>query len=227
MIVRLGTAPRRAGLDFEGFQQHWRTSHADVVSHLPRLRRYQQFHAVLETGRPLLDYPGFDACSALEFDSAEAMDQAFDSAEFRDAVTNDEAEFVDKTRFRGIVGAWRPDASVALGEGGPVQVLTLLRAAPGESPEELAERLAASSDDPSRAGSIVADHSLHDGRFPVTADVVRVVGFDDAAAAIQGAAATRQHVGTADIIGEHLAHVVDVPLSNGAPATRHNERTDA
>lgn len=223
MIVRLGTAPRREGLDFEAFQHHWRTSHADVVSHLPGLRRYQQFHAVLESGQPLLPYPGFDACSALVFDSAEAMDDAFASPEFLQAVTADEAEFVDKTHFRGVVGTWRPDVSSVLGESGPVQVLTLLRAEPGTSPSELAERLAAASD----GGSIVADHAVHEGRFPVTADVVRVVGYPDVAAALQGAEATRRSAGTADVMGEHLARVVDVPVGGGTsgPINENNERT--
>ena len=115
MIVRLGTAPRIDDLDFEGFQQHWRTSHADVVSRMPGLRRYQQFHAVLEGGEPVLPYPGFDACSALQFDTVEAMDAAFASAAFLESVQADEKEFVDKTRFRGGVGTGRPDVIAGLG----------------------------------------------------------------------------------------------------------------
>lgn len=225
MIVRLGTAPRRAGLDFEGFQHHWRTSHADVVSHLPGLRRYQQFHAVLEDGRPLLPYPGFDACSALRFDSAEAMDDAFASPEFLRSVTADEAEFVDKTHFRGVVGTWRPDASADLGADGAVQLLTLLRAESGITPADLAERLAAAG--AGTGGSIVADHAAHEGRFPVAADVVRVDGYDTVAAALDGAALVRRSAGPAEVVGAHLARIVDVPLGTDASQPTKNERRPA
>ena len=211
MIVRLGMAPRRDGLDFQEFQEHWRTSHADAVSHLPGLRRYQQFHAVLQGGRPVLPYPGFDACSALRFPTVEAMDAAFASEEFLGAVQADEAEFVDKTRFQGVVGTWRPDSDADLGASGPVQVLSLLVAEPGVSPEELADRLVGSAS-AETAGAIVADHTAHDGRFPICADVVRVVGYADRASAVAGAEATRRAAGPAQIIGEHLARSVDVPL---------------
>ena len=223
MIVRLGTAPRIGGVDFEAFQRHWRTSHADVVSRMPGLRRYQQFHAVLEDGEPLLPYPGFDACSALRFDTVEAMDAAFASTAFVGSVQEDEKEFVDKTRFRGVVGTWQPDASSDLGVDGPVQLLVLLNAEPGVSPAELAARLV---QDPGATGggAIVADHGMHEGRFPVTADVVRVVGHPDVATALRGAEATRRAAGAAQIIGEHLAQVVDVPLGVDASGSIH-ERT--
>lgn len=225
MIIRLGMAPRREGLDFEEFQRHWRTSHADVVSNLPGLRRYQQFHAVLDDGQPLRPYPGFDACSALRFDTAEAMDAAFESAEFVNAVVADEAEFVDKTRFLGVVGSWRPDSGADLGSEGPIQVLTLVTAESGTSPQKLAGRLSAGPAGMS-SGAIVADRAVHAGRFPVAADVVRVVGYGDIASALHGAAATRDAAGTAQIVGEHLAQIVDVPLGDGSTGLA-NERTKA
>lgn len=214
MIVRLGMAPRRDGLSFTDFQEHWRTSHADVVSLLPGLRRYQQFHAVLQDGRPLLDYPGFDACSALRFDSLEQMDAAFAAPHFLQAVQADEQEFVDKARFQGAVGRWVPDADAELGELGPVQVLTLLVAESGALPAELAARLAGAGDPGAAlaAGSIVVDAAAHEGRFPAAADVVRVVGYPNVASALAGAALTRSAAGAAQVVGEHLAHAVDVPI---------------
>ena len=223
MIVRLGTAPRIDDLDFEGFQQHWRTSHADVVSRMPGLRRYQQFHAVLEGGEPVLPYPGFDACSALQFDTVEAMDAAFASAAFLESVQADEKEFVDKTRFRGVVGTWRPDTDGELGVDGPVQVLVLLTADPGASPTDLAARLV-DAPGAARGGAIVADHGFHQGLFPVTGEVAGVAVYPDVAAPRWGAAATRQAAGAAQVIGEHLAHVVDVPLGIDASGSTH-ERT--
>lgn len=219
MIVRLGTAPRIDGLDFEGFQRHWRTSHADVVSRMPGLRRYQQFHAELEGGEPLLPYPGFDACSALRFDDATAMDEAFASTQFLGSVQDDEKAFVDKTRFRGVVGTWEPDDGGDLASGGPLHLLTLLVAEPGTTPRGLAERLARGDAD---AGAIVADHDLHAGRFPVTADVVRVAAHPDVPSALAGAEETRRAAGAARLVGHHLARVVDVPV---ASAGSTHERT--
>ncbi|GAA1916423.1 EthD domain-containing protein [Nocardioides hwasunensis] len=223
MIVRLGTAPRIDGLDFTDFQRHWRTSHADVVARMPGLRRYQQFHAVLEEGEPLLPYPGFDACSALRFDTVEAMDAAFASTEFVGSVQADEKAFVDKTRFRGVVGTWQPDGEDDLGVAGSVQLLVLVAAEPGVSPAELADRFVVVPAPPG-AGAIVTDHGLHDGRFPAAADVVRVAAYADVASALEGAEATRRAAGAAQVIGEHLARVVEVPLGTDADGPTH-ERT--
>lgn len=225
MIVRLGTAPRIPSLDFEQFQEHWRTSHADVVSLLPGLRRYQQFHAVLHDARPVLPYPGFDACSALQFDDVDQMDAAFASDTFQQAVKSDEAEFVDKTLFRGVVGHWRPDGDADLGSGGPVVALTFLNAEPGVTAEHLADRLAGGRDESAQgAGSIVADPALHAGRFAPMASVVRVVSHPDVESAQRGVEATRAAAGQAEVIGTHVARIVDVPVgtSAGRPIEERN-----
>ncbi len=100
VITRLGTAPRARGLDCAAFQEHWRSGHADVARELPGLRRYVQNHAILRDGRPLLGYPGFDACSEVEFDSLQAMDEAFSSEHYRGAVSADEQSLIDRARFR-------------------------------------------------------------------------------------------------------------------------------
>lgn len=212
MIIRLGMAPRAAGLSHEEFQEHWRTQHADVVSHLPGLRRYQQFHAVLDGGVPLRPDPGFDACSALRFDTVEEMDGAFAEGSRLDEVKADEARFVDKSRFLTVIGQWRADAAEDLGESGTVYVLTLLAAAAEETGNDLAARLVGVGN-PTSGGSLVADHDAHDGRFPVAADAVRIAGYADVAAALVGAAAVREKAGAAAVIGEHIARIVDVPLA--------------
>ena len=135
----------------------------------------------------------------------------------------DEKEFVDKTRFRGVVGTWRPDVDGELGVDGPVQVLVLLTADPGASPTDLAARLV-DAPGAARGGAIVADHGLHQGRFPLPAAGVRVGGYRDVAPPRRGAEAPRQAAGAAQVIGEHLAHVVDVPLGIDASGSTH-ERT--
>jgi uncharacterized protein (TIGR02118 family) len=212
MIVRLGTAPRRETLDFEQFQQHWRTSHADVVSRLPGLRSYDQFHAVLESGRPVLEYPGFDACSALRFDSLDDMDAAFDSPTFRGAVQSDENEFVDKSRFRGVIGQWRPVVDdVLIGDLGDVVLLRLWSAPDTDDSSRLAtllsEQLPASS-----AGLLVADRAAHDGRFPVAADVVEATGHATVGDARADLERRERDDLPGTLIGQHLAHVVHVPI---------------
>src|SRR6185436_17743997 len=96
VIVRIGLAPREADLDYEGFAAHWSGQHGDLAREIPGLRSYVQNHALLRDGEPLLPYPGFDACSELEFDSIEAMDAGFASEHYRQAVVADEHSLIDK-----------------------------------------------------------------------------------------------------------------------------------
>jgi uncharacterized protein (TIGR02118 family) len=100
MLVRVGMAPRAAGLTVEQCQAHWRGAHADAARALPGLRRYVQNHAVLRGGRPLLPHPGFDVCAETEFDDLAAMDAAFASEQYRGAVVADEARLIDQGALR-------------------------------------------------------------------------------------------------------------------------------
>jgi uncharacterized protein (TIGR02118 family) len=115
MITRLGVAPRRQGLEIEAFQAHWAGTHGSVVAHLQGVQRYWQNHAVLDEGEPLLAWPGFDACSDIDFPDLETMNAAFASDQYRDAVKADEAYLVDKTKgglmvSRRIIVRGTPDA---------------------------------------------------------------------------------------------------------------------
>ncbi|MCP3974849.1 MAG: EthD domain-containing protein [bacterium] len=103
MITRFGMAPRSPGMSIEDFRLHWRTAHADAAGQIPGVLRYTQNHSLLQDGRYLLGYPGFDACSELDFDSVAAMDEGFASETYASVVRNDEEEFVDKTRFSLVV----------------------------------------------------------------------------------------------------------------------------
>lgn len=104
MITRFGMAPRLKHLSPEQALEHWRTSHADAAGAIPGLRSYIQFHPVLEDGHPLLPYPGFDACSMLDFDSIEAMDAGFASETYQTTVRADEDRFIEKPRFASMFG---------------------------------------------------------------------------------------------------------------------------
>lgn len=240
MIVRLGMAPRFPDRTFRSFLDHWRTSHADAVAKLPHLERYVQFHAVLRDDRPQLPYPGFDACSALSFASAEAMDAAFASDVFQGAIKADEREFADKTRFTGVIG----DLQVRAGDpdDGPddrVTLLTLWRTVPGGDRDALLERLmnddavaggraragGASADGGTSAGGgaidhaqIVTDHAAHEGRFPAACDIVDIRGYasaEDALADLWSPGVTaleRDLAGRGQAVARHLARPNDVPV---------------
>ena len=221
MIVRLGMAPRNDGTSFEQFQEHWRTSHADVVSTMPGLRGYVQLHAVLEGGVPVLPYPGFDACSALSFDDVAGMDAAFDSPTFRQDVQQDEKAFVDKTRFTCVIGDWR-SALASVDALGPVVLAVLWRCGPGLAPGALADVLAERLDGTAH-GLLVADHDAHEGRFPVAADVVEMTGHATVAEAAAAAGAAAPVEG-ASRTAHHLATTV-VVVGDDHPAPTHERTT--
>lgn len=230
MIVRLGMAPRFPERTFRSFLDHWRTSHADAVGKLPNLRRYVQYHALLRDDHPLLPYPGFDACSALSFDSVAAMDDAFASEVFLGAIQADEREFVDKTRFTGVIGDLRVRAGDP--DGGPegrVALVTLWRTVAGGDHSALLERLA-NDDAVARGGArsgggaidhaqIVTDHAAHEGRFPAACDIVDIRGYasaDDALADLWRPGITaleRDLAGRGQAVARHLARPHGVPVS--------------
>ncbi len=140
VIVRLGAAPRAAGLSCEQFQEHWGGEHGGLAGQIDGVRAYVQNHAVLAEGWPLLPYPGFDACSEIEFDSVQAMDDAFASEFYTNAVVADEQVMIDKTRFSLLLAERR-----VLSPGKPppdaVKLLTFLALAPGATPDALAAGL--------------------------------------------------------------------------------------
>jgi uncharacterized protein (TIGR02118 family) len=196
------------------FQEHWRTSHADVVGHLPNLRRYTQFHAILRRGDPILDYPGFDACSALSFDTLGDMDDAFSSSEFTGVVQEDERQFVDKTRFRGVIGEWRTEGlhSGPHALTGPVlAILWLLDN--GLNAEAFIERRASARAhlpdfDETRVGWLVTDHAAHAGRFAAAADLVEMIDLDGLAPENGSAARVWiDGIPGARALGAHLAEL--------------------
>jgi len=128
MIQRIGVAPRRQGLDVAEFQKHWGSEHGDVVTQLVGVRRYWQNHALLRDGEPLLPWPGFDACSEIEFDSMLAMDAAFSSPVYQEGVKKDEEFLVDK-HIGGLMLAERVHVTGNIDMKG-VRLLTFMRCAP-------------------------------------------------------------------------------------------------
>ena len=137
MISRIGMAPRQPGFTTDSFVRHWRTTHADAAAKIPNLRGYTQLHPVLVGGRIPLPYPGFDACSILDFDDLDAMDEGFRSALYQDEVAADERGFVDKQRFSLLLAEPRRHRPI---EPGAVVLATLVRRHPAVPADDRHQR---------------------------------------------------------------------------------------
>lgn len=185
LVVRVGMAPRAQGLGFEAFQERWSTGHAALAATLEGLRGYVQNHALLAGGRPLLPYPGFDACSELCFDSLESMDAAFDSDHYRNTVTSDEQSLVDKSRFGLMLTERRVHAGGDVGEDA-VKLLTFFAVDRNSSHAELSEALAGPYREavaeaaPLRHEQLLLIPGAHDGRRPAMADAADLLWFASA-----------------------------------------------
>jgi len=184
MITRIGVAPRRKGMTTDAFQAHWLGPHADAVGPLPGLVRYWQSHAIIDGGEPLLPWPGFDACSELDFADGATMEAAFAGPAYFDRVKPDEDRFVDKTaggmmltRREVVQGAPAPDAGLRLWR--------FMRAAPGRPAGALGSALAAA---PIPNGSFAHERFIalpeaETGRTPIF-EAAEAFWFADAAAAL-------------------------------------------
>jgi uncharacterized protein (TIGR02118 family) len=155
VITRVGMAPRAAGLSYEQFASHWRTQHATVASALPGMRAYVQNHAILAGGRPLLPYPGFDACSQLVFDDEAGMEAALATRTPDSELRQDELRMIEPARLMAVIatpetvleGSALPDSAVKL--------MTFVRAAPAVDPDALGSRLDATAQATGTAGGTI------------------------------------------------------------------------
>jgi uncharacterized protein (TIGR02118 family) len=199
-VVRVGMAPRATGLSMAGAQEHWRTAHRDVALGIPGLRAYVQNHQVIEDGRPLLAYPGFDVCAETEFDDVAAMRAGFASEHYQGAVRADETTLIDGSRFMLAITRRRVllDAKPATDA---VKLITLLRAHPASTREALLDALAgpyaeAVAEDvrPLRHEQLITLPEAHVGDLPNCCDAVDLLWFPDAMealAALRGPLAER------------------------------------
>jgi uncharacterized protein (TIGR02118 family) len=181
MITRLGLAPRRPGMTFAEFQHYWSNEHGPVAEAIPGLRGYLQNHAILEDGRPLLPYTGFDACSEIAFDDLEAMDAGFASPTYQSDVQADEVGFIDKPKFMMLLCDRRV---IATGGSGEVKLLTFMRTHPLSTRDELVELAGGAYADAVRsAGSsrheqLIPSPEAHAGRQAPNCDLVDLVWFE-------------------------------------------------
>lgn len=188
MIVRVSVAPRIAGSTPAECLDFWRHHHADVAAGLPGLVSYVQNHTVLDDGRPLLPGLRFDVCAELGFPDLETMDDAFASRHYAGPALETQRQMIDPERIalgfarRRILSDNDPPRE-------PVRLLTLLRARPGVTPQELESTLAggyhaaAAAAGASHHEIMPVDHDAHTGRASAGFDAVDVLSFTDVAAA--------------------------------------------
>jgi uncharacterized protein (TIGR02118 family) len=91
---------RKPGMSVEAFQEHWRTTHADIIVRLPGIRRYVQNHILASAYRK--GEPPFDAVAESSFDSTEAMKSLPGTREYQ-AVLDDEPNFIDRSTEGSII----------------------------------------------------------------------------------------------------------------------------
>ena len=139
MITRFVMAPRSTGLDIETFQLRWYGKHGPLVAKLRNIRRLWQHHAVLREGETLLAWPGFDACSEMDFADNEAMQAAFSAGHYPPELRQDSKDLVDIQKA-GVMLAEREHRSGTVDTTG-VRLTTFMRLAPGRTRAELAEAL--------------------------------------------------------------------------------------
>ena len=91
---------RKPSLSVEAFQNYWRTTHADIVSQMPGIRRYVQSHTLLSGYRK--DEPAYDGTAEIWFDDTQAMRALAGTKEYA-AVRADEPNFIDLSTMGSII----------------------------------------------------------------------------------------------------------------------------
>lgn len=187
MLTRIGAAARRHDMSIRAFQEHWKVAHGPTAGAIANLTRYVQHHAVVRDGKTLLPYPGFDACSELDFESIDDMDDGFARAAASGALQADEDRFVDKTRYSWLLGEVDTRTPTAPTDD-PVTLVTWWRTHPASTTSRLLAALGGEWEediDQLAVGRrlIAARHDWHEGRVPPSADVVEVIVFDGVAKA--------------------------------------------
>jgi hypothetical protein len=140
MIARVFLAARRKDLTTEACLEYWRGPHAVLGSRLPLVRSYVQNHGVLDGGRFLLPYPGFDIIPENDFDDLKAMDTAIESHAHKQDLLEDEGRFLDTART-SIVVTQRHVLDDAPAPADSVKLITLFRRSPGAAQADFEKAL--------------------------------------------------------------------------------------
>jgi hypothetical protein len=140
MITRVFLAARRSDMTTEACLRHWRGHHAAIGARLPRVRAYVQNHGVLDGGRFLLPYPGFDIMPELDWDDLAAMDAAIDSPVHERDSVDDEENFIDTSRT-GLAVTTRHVLTDGSAGADAVKLITFFRRAPTATEKDFHDAL--------------------------------------------------------------------------------------
>lgn len=117
---------RKPGMALAAFQEHWRTRHAELIVHLPGLRRYVQNYPLASSyaGRA----PDFDAIAESSFDDTQAMKDLARTPAYA-AVLSDEPQFIDRASMGSIITEEHVLKDGAAPQGGVKRIAFVSRAA--------------------------------------------------------------------------------------------------
>lgn len=188
MITRVFLAARRQDMTTEACLAHWRGHHAQIGASLPKVRSYVQNHGVLDGGRFLLPYPGFDIMPELQWDTLEDMDAAIESPQHEQDSIDDEANFIDTSRT-GLVVANRHVLADVTPKPGAVKLITFIRRAAGASDSSIV----GPAGPPGARHEVLLTIPDRAGRPPFTAQAVDLVWFDTPRDALGWVASEEYH----------------------------------
>jgi hypothetical protein len=205
VITRVFLAARRQDMTTEACLRHWRGHHAAIGARLPRVRAYVQNHGILDGGRFLLPYPGFDIMPELDWDDLAAMDAAIDSPVHEQDSVDDEENFIDTTRTGLAVTTRRVLVDGAAGAGA-VKLITFLRRAPAVPEEDFQEAVLGGYANAIAAGRPVRHELLlaiqdRANRPPFTAQAIDLQWFASARDALAWTASEAAHAAAWPLAG--------------------------
>jgi hypothetical protein len=122
----------------EDFIQRWR-EHTPYTIQLPGLLGYVQNFPVLEGGRQLLAYPGFDSFAETTYESRDAMERAFGSPA-REAAAQQRTSFADPNHYFWMTTLRRVMVNGQPGDGA-VKLISFLHASPLATRDALLDSL--------------------------------------------------------------------------------------
>lgn len=161
---------------------HWRGHHSAIGAQLPEVRAYVQNHGVLDGGRFLLPYPGFDIMPELDWDDLAAMDRAIDSPVHVNDSIDDEDLFIDTSRT-GLAVTTRHVLMDGDPGPDPIKLITLVRRAPAATQESLEKVLTGAYADAVAGKGPIRHEALigvadRPGKPPFTVQAVDLLWFE-------------------------------------------------
>jgi len=118
---------RRPELSVESFHEHWRTTHARLITALPGIRRYVQNHTLPSAYRK--GEPAFDGVAESWFEDTGAMKALASTPQYA-AVLADEPNFIDRASMGAIITEEHVIKEEPAREGG-VKTVDLVTHKPG------------------------------------------------------------------------------------------------